>query len=244
MEPNYLVLLGIVIVIIGFALKLDAILIIIVSAVATALVGGIGVNGFLTTLGTSFVSNRSMAIFIIVLLVTGTLERNGLKIAAAQLIGKVKNATPGMVIALYGVMRLVFAAFNVSFGGVAGFVRPVIMPMAVGAIEASGREPNDEYVEELKGMASGMENVAWFFGQVLFVGTAGALLVQSTLKPLGYDVELLRMAIIEIPVAVIAVAVTAVYYIIKDARLRKKHYGAPATPAPAADTVAVNGKEA
>lgn len=93
-------------------------------------------------------------------------------------------------------------------------------------------------------MASGMENVAWFFGQVLFVGTAGALLVQSTLKPLGYDVELLRMAIIEIPVAVIAVAVTAVYYIIKDARLRKKYYGAPATPAPAADTVAVNGKEA
>ena len=45
--------------------------------------------------------------------------------AYAQLIGKVKNATPGMVIALYGVMRLVFAAFNVSFGGVAGFVRPV-----------------------------------------------------------------------------------------------------------------------
>ncbi len=35
--------------------------------------------------------------------------------AAAQLIGKVKNATPGMVIALYGVMRLVSAAFNVSF---------------------------------------------------------------------------------------------------------------------------------
>ncbi|MEQ3049567.1 5-oxoproline transporter, DUF969 family subunit [Bifidobacterium longum] len=62
--------------------------------------------------------------------------------AAAQLIGKVKNATPGMVIALYGVMRLVSAAFNVSFGGVAGFVRPVIMPMAVGAIEASGHKPN------------------------------------------------------------------------------------------------------
>ena len=142
-----------------------------------------------------------------------------------------------MVIALYGVMRLVFAAFNVSFGGVAGFVRPVIMPMAVGAIEASGHKPNDEYVEELKGMASGMENVAWFFGQVLFVGTAGALLVQSTLKPLGYDVELLRMAAIEVPVAVIAVAVTAAYYMVKDARLRKKYYGAAAA-------TAGNGKEA
>ena len=48
MEPNYLVLLGIVIVIIGFALKLDAILIIIVSAVATALVGGIIPKGNVT----------------------------------------------------------------------------------------------------------------------------------------------------------------------------------------------------
>lgn len=222
---EYLVLLGIVIVIVGFALRLDAILIVIAAAVATALVGGIGVDGFLTTLGESFVSNRSMAVFIIVLLLTGTLERNGLKIAAARLIGRVRNATPGIVIALYGVMRLVFAAFNVSFGGVAGFVRPVIMPMAIGAIEASGHEPNDEYVEQIKGMASGMENVSWFFGQVLFVGTAGALLVQSTLKPLGYDVDLLSMAVIEIPVALIAVGVTAAYYVVKDSRLRRAYYG-------------------
>lgn len=228
---DYLVLLGIVIVIVGFALKLDSILIIFAAAIVTALVGGIGIDGFLTTLGTSFVSNRSMAVFIIILLVVGTLERNGLKDAAAALIGKAKNATPGIIIALYGVMRVVFAAFNVSFGGVAGFVRPIIMPMAIGAIEASGHEPKDEYVEELKGMASGMENVAWFFGQMLFVGTAGALLVQSTLKPLGYDVDLLRMALIELPVAIIAVVVTAVYYIVKDRRLRAKYYGAASASA-------------
>ena len=78
-------------------------------------------------------------------------------------------------------MRSVFAAFNVGFGGVAGFVRPVIMPMAEGAIVAQGYEPNEEHVEELKGMASGMENITWFFGQVLFVGGSGGLLVQSTL---------------------------------------------------------------
>ena len=77
--------------------------------------------------------------------------------AAAQLIGKVKNATPGMVIALYGVMRLVSAAFNVSFGGVAGFVRPVIMPMAVGAIEASGHKPNGTPTMEIATMAHGIE---------------------------------------------------------------------------------------
>ena len=208
---EYLKLIGILIVIIGFALKKDSILIIMCAAIVTALVGGLGIEGLLSTLGQSFVDNRSMAIFIIVMLVTGTLERNGLKQAAADLIRKVKGASAGLVIGLYGVMRMIFAAFNVSFGGVAGFVRPIIMPMATGAIEASGKEPNEEHVEELKGMASGMENITWFFGQVLFVGGSGALLVQSTLKPLGYEVDLLDLAKVEIPIGIIALIVGIVY---------------------------------
>ena len=76
-------LVGILIVILGFAFKLDSILIIFLSAVATAIVGGLGVGGFLEAFGSNFVSNRSMAIFITILLVTGTLERNGLREAAA-----------------------------------------------------------------------------------------------------------------------------------------------------------------
>ncbi len=83
-------LLGIVIVIAGFALKLDSILVILVAAVVTAIVGGLGPVTLLETLGGTFVANRSMAIFIIVMLVTGTLERNGLREAAAALIGKFK----------------------------------------------------------------------------------------------------------------------------------------------------------
>ena len=86
-------LLGIVIVIAGFALKLDSILVILVAAVVTALVGGLGPVTLLETLGSTFVANRSMAIFIIVMLVTGTLERNGLREAAAALIGKFKGAS-------------------------------------------------------------------------------------------------------------------------------------------------------
>ena len=65
---EYLKLIGIVIVIVGFALKLDSILIIFLAAVSTALVGGLGVGGLLENLGSNFVSNRSMAIFIIILL--------------------------------------------------------------------------------------------------------------------------------------------------------------------------------
>ncbi len=218
-------LLGILIVIIGFALKKDSILIILCAAVVTALVGGLGITGLLETLGTSFVSNRAMAIFILIMLVTGTLERNGLKEAAASLIGRVKGASPGKIIGAYGIMRGIFAAFNVSFGGVAGFVRPIIMPMTTGAIEASGKKVNEKYLEEIKGMSSGMENIAWFFWQVLFVGGAGGLLVQSTLAPLGYNVELIDLVKVEIPVALVALLVAIVYYNFRDKKLIKKYYG-------------------
>ena len=215
------------IVIVGFALKLDAILIIMLAAVVTALVGGLGIEAMLTTLGSSFVANRGMTIFILILLVIGTLERNGLRESAARLIAKAKGSTPGMVIGIYGILRSVFAAFNVSFGGVAGFVRPVVMPMAEGAVEAKGHKLDDEHLETLKGMSAGMENIAWFFCQVLFVGGAGGLLVQSTLAglPEPIHVELLDLVIAVIPVAIFAVGLAVVVYFLRDRAMMKKIYG-------------------
>ena len=215
-------LLGILIVVIGFVLKLDSILIIMIAAIVTALVAGMDPVTFLETLGSSFVANRSMCVFVMVMVVTGTLERNGLKQAAANLMKKFKNASAGVVVAIYGVFRLVFAAFNVSFGGVAGFVRPIVLPMATAAAKKNGKKISEKYEENLKGMASGMENIAWFFGQVLFVGTSGMILVQSTLAELGYDVELVDLMKVQIPVAIIAVAVAIVYYYIKDKQLSRK----------------------
>ena len=47
---NYLSLLGVLIVIIGFALKLDSILIVMVALIVTALTGGLGIEGMLETL--------------------------------------------------------------------------------------------------------------------------------------------------------------------------------------------------
>lgn len=223
-ERSMIKLLGILIIILGFTFKLDSILIIMLSAIVTAIVGGLTPTDLLSTLGENFVNNRSMAIFILIMLVTGTLERNGLKETAAKLIGKIKNPTSGKVIAAYGLMRGVFGAFNVNFGGVAGFVRPIIMPMATGAIEASGTEPNEEHVEEIKGMASAMENIAWFFCQVLFIGGSGGLLIQSTLASLGYEVELAALAKVAIPTAIVAVVVGMVYFIQKDKLLLKKFY--------------------
>ncbi len=218
-------LIGVAIVILGFALKLDNIAIILVAGFATGLVGGMDVVAILQTIGSSFVANRGMAIFVVIMLVTGTLERNGLREMAAKLIGKIKNATAGMVIGAYGVLRLVLAAFNVSLGGTAGFVRPVVMPMATGAVESKHGEVDETHLEEIKGMSAGMENTTWFFGQVLFIGGSGALLVQSTLKGLGYETNLVDLAKVEIPVAIFALVVAAVIYYLKDKRLSKNLYG-------------------
>lgn len=55
-------LLGILIVVIGFVLKLDSILIIMIAAIVTALVAGMNPVTFLETLGSSFLANRSMCV--------------------------------------------------------------------------------------------------------------------------------------------------------------------------------------
>ena len=59
---EYIKLLGILIVIIGFALKLDSILIIVAAAFTTAFVSGIEITTLVETFGESFVNNRSMTI--------------------------------------------------------------------------------------------------------------------------------------------------------------------------------------
>ncbi len=221
---EYLKLLGVLVVIVGFALKLDNILIIVLAAVVTAIVGGLGFIPTIELVGSAFVSNRSMLIFVAILLVTGTLERNGLREAAAYIIRKVKGATPGVIIAVYGVMRGLLGTFNVGLGSHAGFIRPVIMPMNEGAVEAiSGEPPCEEYNEDLKGMSSAIENITWFFAQVLFVGGSGGILVQSTLASLGYDVELIDLASVEIPIFIIALVISCVYFIVLDNHLRKKY---------------------
>ena len=57
-----MVLIGILIVIIGFALKFDSIAVIIISAIATGLAAHMDINEILTVLGETFVNQRLMTI--------------------------------------------------------------------------------------------------------------------------------------------------------------------------------------
>lgn len=131
-------LLGVVVVIIGFALKLEPIAIIVVSAIVTAVCGGINVVDLLTSVGTTFVANRNQLITIILMILTGTLEKNGLKEAASELIKKAKGLTSGVLIAIWNIIDEICIIFKIPITGIPTFVRPVLMPMTLGAITSHG----------------------------------------------------------------------------------------------------------
>ena len=65
-------LLGILVVVVGFAFKWDSILTILIAACVTAVIAGMDPIVFLQTLGKSFVSTRTMLICVVVFVLTGT----------------------------------------------------------------------------------------------------------------------------------------------------------------------------
>lgn len=216
-------LIGVFIIILGFALKLDPIGTVIISIVATGLAAGQSIVDIITLVGETFVANRYMCLFIIILPAVGLLERNGLCIVAARVIEKIRNATPNKIITSYGLMRTLFAAFNVNFGGVASFVKPIVYPMARASIENKSGKLKEADQDLIKGLASAQENISWFFGQVLFVAGPGVLLVKSTLDNAGYKIDTVQAVKFVIPLTLIAIIITAIYMYIMDRRICSKY---------------------
>ena len=79
-------LIGIVIVIIGFALKFDTLATVVVAGIVTGLVGGMSIMDILSTLGAAFLTNRTATLFILTLPVIGICERMGLRDKAVDFI--------------------------------------------------------------------------------------------------------------------------------------------------------------
>ncbi len=83
---NYWVLLGILIVVAGFALRLNPMLVVTAAAIATGLIAGMDLVEVISTFGKAFNDNRIIALVWIVLPVIGLLERFGLQQRAAAVI--------------------------------------------------------------------------------------------------------------------------------------------------------------
>ena len=105
-------LIGVLIVVIGFILKLDTLAVVVVAGLATGLVAGMSPMDILNTLGTAFITNRTATLFILTLPVIGLCERNGLKDKAVDFIRSLKNMTTGKLIAIWQVIRTFASAFS------------------------------------------------------------------------------------------------------------------------------------
>lgn len=219
-------LIGIIIIIIGFALKLDTIAVVVIAGLATGFAAGLSFNQILTTLGDAFITNRYMTVFFVTLPAIGILECYGLRERAAYLIGKMRSVTPGRLFALYTALRTLAAALSLRLGGHVQFIRPLILPMAEGAAKTNFGELDEKDLEELKGLAGATENYGNFYGQNVFVASGGVLLIVGVLKELGFNVDALAVAKASIPIAIIAVIVSAVQFLYFDRKLARKKSGA------------------
>ncbi|TYP49797.1 DUF969 domain-containing protein [Thermosediminibacter litoriperuensis] len=216
-------LIGILIIIIGFALKLDTIAVVVVAGIATGFTAGLSFNQILTTLGEAFITNRYMTVFFVTLPAIGILECYGLRERAAYLIGRMKSVTPGRLLAFYTVLRTMAAALSLRLGGHVQFIRPLILPMAQGAAINSSGELDERDLEELKGLAGAAENYGNFYGQNVFVASGGVLLIVGVLKELGFNVEALAVAKASIPIAITAVLISTVQFLGFDRKLARKN---------------------
>lgn len=217
---NYLVLIGIVIIVVGFSLKLDVLAVVLLSGIVTGLLAKMNILEILRIIGKAFIDNRLMSIFFISLPVIALLERNGLKERSAKLISKLSNATAGKILSIYMVIRTIASALSIRIGGHIQFIRPLILPMSEAAV---GREltEKEKEKEELKGLNAGVENYANFFAQNIFVGSAGLLLILGTLKEAGIEVTLKGLAFYSIPIGIVTVILAIIQFVLFDKKIQK-----------------------
>ncbi len=215
-------LIGIVIVIIGFVLKLDTLATVIVAGIATALVSGMSLQEIFSNLGTAFINNRLATIFVLTLPIVGSLERYGLKDKAVDFIKKFKAATAGKVIFLYELIRTPASALSLRIGGHAQFIRPLINPMAQAAAVAKYGEISEKSEEDIKAVACAVENYGNFFAQNCFLASSGTLLIVSTLVEQGFDqVTPANVALWSVPIAVISVVLGYLFTYALDKRIHR-----------------------
>ena len=217
-----LVLIGVAIVVIGFALRFNALLVVTVAGLATGLAGGLNLVDIVSAFGKAFTENRYMGLIWLTLPVIALLERNGLREQARRMIGRVRAATAGRVLMLYFMIRQVTAALGLtSLGGHAQMVRPLIAPMAEAAAVNRHGELPEAVRQRIRANASAVDNIAVFFGEDIFIAIQSILLIKGFLEQNGIIVEPLQVSVWAIPTAIAALLIHCTRLALFDRRLAR-----------------------
>ncbi|EHT8044242.1 DUF969 domain-containing protein [Staphylococcus pseudintermedius] len=221
---EWLKLIGILIIVLGFYFKWDTIGTVLIAAIVTGLVSHMDVMTILETLGKAFVDNRMVSLFILTLPMVGMIERFGLKTQATRLINRIQGITSGRIMSVYLFIREVAGLASIRIGGHPQFVRPLMNPMVQAAAKAKYKqkiEPVDE--EKLKAHIAAMENYGNFFGQNLFVGASGVLLIVATFHSLHMEVKAVEIALYSAPIAIVVLIVGVIQNVLFDRKMNRKY---------------------
>jgi uncharacterized membrane protein len=217
---DYWPLLGIALVVVGFALRFNPLLVVATAAIVTGLLGGMPFMKVLAALGHGFNQNRNVTLIYIVLPVIGLLERHGLQQQAKRLILTMKRATVGRLLIVYLGFRQVLAALGLTtVAGPAQTVRPLVAPMALDAAEKEHGALDDETAEHVQAMSAATDNVGLFFGEDIFLAVSSILLIQGALAGFGIELTPFELSVWAIPSAICAFVIHGARLILMDRKL-------------------------
>jgi uncharacterized membrane protein len=220
---NYWPLLGVAVIVIGFALRFNAVPVVVCAALVSGLLAGLHAPDLLALLGKSFVSSRMLLMFVLTLPAIGLLEHAGLREHAQQWMARLRTMTLARLLIGYLLVRQVLAMLGLM--GVAGHaqtVRPLLAPMSEAAAEKILPTLGDDDRDELRAVAAATDNVGRFFGEDVFIALGAVLLIQGFYAQHGIELTPLSIALWALPTAIVAFVVQSVRIWLYQRRLQRR----------------------
>ena len=201
-------LLGVGVLVAGFALRINPLPVIVAAALASGVGAELSPLAVIESLGTAFNANRYVSVPWIILPIIGLLERAGLRERAAAIVGDMAAATTGRLLLAYLVFRQLTSAVGLTaIAGHAQTVRPLLAPMAEAAAVRADPDLSPADRENVRAMAAATDNVGLFFGEDIFLAVASILLIKGFLESQGIIVTPLELSVWAIPTAVAALVI-------------------------------------
>jgi uncharacterized membrane protein len=211
------VLWGVAVLIVGMALRLNPMIVVLTSALATGVLAGMTPLSLLALIGDNFRDKRFLMLFLLVLPLVATLESLGLREYLKRAMAARRNTTLASVLSSYFLVRQIAAACGLtSLGGHPQSVRPLLVPLAESAAIQRFGVLKKAQLDKLKAFCAGTDNVALFFGEDIFLAFGAVLLMQATLKDYGIEAQALHISLWAIPTGICA----ALIHLIRVRRLR------------------------
>jgi len=229
---HWLPLLGVLVVVVGFALRFNPVPVVVAAGVVSGLAAGKSVGEVLALLGTSFVSERALLLYVLTLPAIGVLERAGLREHARNWIAQLQGFTfSRLLIAYLGIRQILCMLGLTDIEGHAQTVRPLLAPMAEAAAEKRGTPLSQSERNDIRAFCAATDNVGRFFGEDVFIALGAVLLIQGFYAQHGIELEPLQIALWALPTAIAAFVIHGVRSVLFARRV------APRTSTPQPETV-------